>query len=337
MMVIKKIGMLFSLLVMLMVVNGCLVEIEHLPTRTLVPGVSVPTMTALPITLTATPIPTITATPSPTATPKPVTFTVGERDDMFSIALYYGISLDELKAANPDVNPNAMGVGTVLIIPIDPNEAEEFLPENATQNLPTLNWQGAAGIKGEAACYPTVLGGTYCLAEVENQGEEALENVSVLFMIFDQNDRLTAEMTAFTPLNVLDVDGVLPVMAYLPEDVPEGGRIEAEVNFWLPMMPEDDRYALAQVTDQQIEFDGKSLVAEVSGEIAVEADDRELASLWLLVVAYDQKGVPVGLRRWEADLPLNRLKKIPFETYVYSLDGPIDSIRFLVESRFQTP
>jgi len=256
---------------------------------------------------------------------------------MFSIALYYGISLDELKAANPDVNPNAMGVGTVLIIPIDPNEAEEFLPENATQNLPTLNWQGAAGIKGEAACYPTVLGGTYCLAEVENQGEEALENVSVLFMIFDQNDRLTAEMTAFTPLNVLDVDGVLPVMAYLPEDVPEGGRIEAEVNFWLPMMPEDDRYALAQVTDQQIEFDGKSLVAEVSGEIAVEADDRELASLWLLVVAYDQKGVPVGLRRWEADLPLNRLKKIPFETYVYSLDGPIDSIRFLVESRFQTP
>lgn len=329
--------MLFSLIVMLMVISGCLVEIEHLPTRTLVPVVSVPTTTALPITLTATPIPTFTASPRSTATPKPVTFTVGERDDMFSIALYYGISLDELKAANPDVNPNAMGVGTVLIIPIDPAEAEVFLPEDTTQNMPTLIWQGAAGIKGEAACYLTVLGGSYCLAEVENQGAEALENVSVLFSIFDQNDRLTAEMTAFTPLNVLDVDGVLPVMAYLPEGVPEGGRIEAEVNFWLPMMPGDDRYARAQVTDQQIEHDGKDLVAEVSGEIAVDADDRELASLWLLVVAYDQKGVPVGLRRWEADLSLTRLNKIPFETFVYSLDGPIDSIRVLVESRFHTP
>jgi len=75
----------------------------------------------------------------------------------------------------------------------------------------------------------------------------------------------------------------------------------------------------------------------VSVEIAGDADGRELASLWLLVVAYDQNGVPVGLRRWEADLSLTRLNKIPFETFVYSLGGPIDSIRFLVESRFQTP
>lgn len=39
---------------------------------------------------------------------------------MFSIALYYGITLDELKAANPEVNPNAMSLGTVLLIPVTP-------------------------------------------------------------------------------------------------------------------------------------------------------------------------------------------------------------------------
>jgi LysM repeat protein len=36
---------------------------------------------------------------------------------MWAIALDYGISLADLQAANPDVDPRAMPVGTVLIIP----------------------------------------------------------------------------------------------------------------------------------------------------------------------------------------------------------------------------
>ena len=54
---------------------------------------------------------------------------------MFGISLWYGISLEALKTANPTVNPYAMGVGTVLLIPLTPEAGStprptpEFYPD----------------------------------------------------------------------------------------------------------------------------------------------------------------------------------------------------------------
>ena len=36
---------------------------------------------------------------------------------MWEIAVAYGISLADLRAANPDVDPRTMRIGTVLVIP----------------------------------------------------------------------------------------------------------------------------------------------------------------------------------------------------------------------------
>ncbi|HPL82470.1 MAG TPA: LysM domain-containing protein, partial [Anaerolineaceae bacterium] len=87
-------------------------EPSHTPTR--VPS-AMPTFVPSP-SHTASPSPS----PMPTATPEPVTFKVGRNDDMFSVALYFGVSLEALKTANPQVIPNAMSIGTELIIPITP-------------------------------------------------------------------------------------------------------------------------------------------------------------------------------------------------------------------------
>jgi hypothetical protein len=53
-------------------------------------------------------------------------------------------------------------------------------------------------------------------------------------------------------------------------------------------------------------------------------------------VAFDENHVPVGLRVWEAAMPIGG-KKIPFETYVYSLDAAIDSVELIAEARLQNP
>jgi LysM repeat protein len=57
-------------------------------------------------------------TEAPAATPASgKRYTVKKADNMWTIAQKFGIRLADLRAANPDVDPRAMRVGTVLVIP----------------------------------------------------------------------------------------------------------------------------------------------------------------------------------------------------------------------------
>jgi len=51
-------------------------------------------------------------------------YTVVENDTLIAIAVRFGITLDELQVANPDVNPNILSLGTQLVIPVSFEEQE---------------------------------------------------------------------------------------------------------------------------------------------------------------------------------------------------------------------
>ncbi|MBX3053115.1 MAG: LysM peptidoglycan-binding domain-containing protein [Caldilineaceae bacterium] len=61
--------------------------------------------------------PGVTSEGLPTPTPEPFTYTVGEGDTLFSIALKFDISPNEIVAANTLVDPNSVFVGQELLIP----------------------------------------------------------------------------------------------------------------------------------------------------------------------------------------------------------------------------
>ena len=77
-------------------------------------------------TATPTPTPTPTATPTPTSTPRPTTtptpipplaYQVQPGDTLSAIAARYGITVENILALNPGVEPEALQVGNVLRIP----------------------------------------------------------------------------------------------------------------------------------------------------------------------------------------------------------------------------
>lgn len=92
-----------------------------------------PEPTRTPQPSTATLKPSLTSEPSETPTPTgPITYVVEEGDSLDSIADQFGVSVDQLIAANNLVDPNNIGVGSQLIIP-DPDldlPTETPLPEN---------------------------------------------------------------------------------------------------------------------------------------------------------------------------------------------------------------
>jgi LysM repeat protein len=103
-----------------------LLPVASLPTQQPTPShVATPTATIAP---TPTPIPTPSpsvaasatprpATPAPTANPTPRTYVVRPGDSLSSIAAAFGVSVQQLTAANQLTNPNQLSIGQVLIIP----------------------------------------------------------------------------------------------------------------------------------------------------------------------------------------------------------------------------
>ena len=55
--------------------------------------------------------------PTPTAEVAGQRYKVKKGDTMWAISQEFGVSLADLKAANPDVDPQRMPIGTILIIP----------------------------------------------------------------------------------------------------------------------------------------------------------------------------------------------------------------------------
>ena len=340
----RKASLLLIILLTLVSFSGCLVEIEYSPTRTAAPT-NTPTILPSPTltpSLTPTDRPTFSPTSTLTPTPAPVTWVVEKGDELMGIAFYYGIPLEELMAANPSVTPNWLSVGTVLEIPVTPTP----LPTNTstptatstpqTQTL-TATPSGPLALSGEAACYPDPFAGLNCLALIKNLGDETVENPSLSFRLTSQDANFESELVVFAPLNLLPAGSVIPVLASFPAPMPENYALQVEIDYWLPTMPGDNRYAEAKITSSQIELADSELFAKVSGQLKIDSGDRELAAVWLLAVAYDQQGNPLGFRRWEAESPLLKTEKVPFETFVYSLGPAIHEIQLMAEARFQNP
>ncbi|MBE0409333.1 MAG: LysM peptidoglycan-binding domain-containing protein [Anaerolineales bacterium] len=279
----------------------------------------------------------VSPTPRPFPTATPFTYTVVEGNTMIGIAVRHGVDLADLMAANPEINPRILPIGSELIIP----QSDDFQAALITPTPIPME-------TSDPVCYRTNDGGLWCFLSVENNRNEAVENVIARISLLDTEGNLVAENQATTPLNVIPEFQTMPVVSYFPPPLPTEITFQGDLISVLPLLTDNNRY-LDIITEQEdIVISADNLQATVSGNLLLSADQDPATEIWLAVVAYDENGVVVGLRKWEAiyseepDLPGNVIrleeplqvgKRLPYEITVYSLGQAITHIDTFVEAR----
>jgi len=230
-----------------------------------------------------TPEPTRTPAPTPT----PVIYVVKSGDTLLAIAIEFGTSVAAIQQANGIINPASLQPGQELVIPLTAGSAEL-----AKQLLPTPT-PVAAKVQG-VAFYETSVGSLWCLGEVLNPNERALENVQVRIVLKDAAGQVLAEGKPFTVMDVIPPQGRSPFGLLFTSPPARYASFEATIIRAEPSAEPGGRYATLQITSKQGGTDG--LQFRVFGK-ARNGSDKPAAGAKIIVTAYDAAGQVIGYRQ----------------------------------------
>lgn len=263
----------------------------------------------------------LVAAETPLPSPTPFTYTVKSGDTISSIALQFGVSMDDLVAINPEVSPNVMSVGTVLKIPSNPtNPSGEATPTPAPFMVEQIE------------CYPTLNQGMWCFILAHNDSPDFMENLSAQVTLVDSNGAAIASRTALLPLNILPPNTSLPLFVYFPPEIPIDAKPQAQILTAIRLLPGDERYLPATINNTLVVINADGHFAQISGEVRLPVQSKAATQTWVAAVAYDENGRVVGVKRWEGG-GIQPGGSLNFEMSVASLGGVLTRVEFAVECR----
>ena len=241
---------------------------------------------------------------------------------MSQIAERFGLPLDALTAANPNVSPNSMSIGMELNIPSVP---ANFSGASTSTPVP-------APVK-QIQCYPTADQGLWCFVLVYNDTEGVLENLSAQVTLLDADGIEFLSAQALPPLDIIPPDASLPLMVFFPPSIPPDAQPRAQILSGIRLLPDDTRYLPARVQNTLVQVDSSGRSAQVSGMVLLSDGDKSASLVWVAAVAYDEYGRVVGVRRWESPDGIAQGSSLQFAFEVSSLAGVIQNVEFVVEAR----
>jgi hypothetical protein len=278
----------------------------------------------------AVPYQTITPSETPTVIPPltgiilptPTTFTyiVIHGDTLIGIAGRYGLTLEALLAANPGLQPEALSVGTTLIIPTGAQTSVESASTPAP--LPVQ----------QARCWTESDGGLWCFALVQNEYAEALENISTQFTLLDASGQELASQVTFALLNTLPPGQSMPLAVHFAPPVQTNVAVRVQVLTTIRLLPGDTRYMPVMLENTLVRVDASGRTARGSGQVILTGAGTA-NTLWVLATAYDAAGNVVGVRRWESSSTLKADAPVSFDFLVSSVGPEIERVEFLAEAR----
>lgn len=282
--------------------------------------------TTLTPTITSTPYDAPTATHAPTITPTPFIYTVKANDVMFSIAARNGISIESLKAANPDVNPYLLTEGMKLVIPgIQDPAGTQAAPVSTPYPI----------LLSDPNCAPALSGGMYCFANLINEQPLMARNISAEFILTDPASGNTLTRDALVPLNRLPSGGELPLFAYFESPVFANPVVSLRLITATSLEPNGTltplQSAVVVVTDPGVVIAPDGLSAVVNPVVIINGAEGLSGRMMVAAVAYDDQNQVVGIRRYESKDAISVGENVTFRLNIYSIGGRIERIEFFGE------
>jgi LysM repeat protein len=260
------------------------------------------------------------STPISSPSPTPFRYSVKRGDTFTSIAFVHGVNLNDLIAANPDVDPNFLTIGMTITIPF-----------SKTHSIPPLNPTPIPLSYEVPTCYPTQVGGLWCIVEVVNIQPFDIENLSARFSITSNELNEEIYQVAYCPINVLPPNLKIPLMAYFETPIPSEYQAQVEILSVIPKSKETERYLTPIIQNQDIKFSENFKKATILGEFKI-LEDQDATKIWIVAVAYSKNGEPVGVRKWETSTLLQAGEKRSFKIYLYSLGPQISDVKIIIEA-----
>ncbi len=275
--------------------------------------------TTRPGTATPTIQPLATLAPSPTAR----VYVVRANDTFLAIALAFGLSREELLAANPDLNPDLLSIGQQLLVPSPGGEATAT-PIPTPTPLPLQ--------VAEPLCFPSTSGGLWCLLTVTNTTGEAIEGLSGWVTLVDAGGLALVTAPVYPPLNRLSAEQVMVLAAFLPPPAPGYSRAAGALTMAVPVEDAERRYPPLDwsATRSQPAADRRSWQVDV--RVGIPASASSSPRVAVAVLAFDAQGQGIGFAKWEPDAALRPGEETEAHLVVYSLGPEIDHVDVLAEA-----
>ncbi len=268
-------------------------------------------------TAAATAMPQATAVPAPTATPMVHIVALGET--ISSIALRYGLDMSAVLAANPDINPNMLIVGTEVIIPIGNTSA------HIGSVLEPLDLE-----VDSPKCAATFEEGLWCLVPVSNPLNQAAASVTISVVLNDPGGETSRKVNVPLLMDKIEPGQSIPAVIYFEPPAPDKFTASATLVSALPVSESGQNFLPTTIVNDQIELKGQS--AQVSGEVEIDGETGSAVVMHVTAIGYDAGGKPVGARRTEMKTTLETGNAIDFNLNLYSFSDAIASVTILAEA-----
>jgi LysM repeat protein len=257
-----------------------------------------------------------------TPAPTPVTHIVQKGETLLGIALTYGISIADLQAANPNVQPQFLSIGAVLLIP-NPSGT----PVVGDVTLPTVT--PFPVVLGDPACYPLPTGSTQCLADARNPNGMAVSNIAARITLADANGLPLADAIAYSPLDLIPPGGSAP-LAVLFTPGPRGVAATSVTLLSASLAPSASATIILDLPQHTgTLLDGQWIV---TGQVH-SSSATSVSSAWLVVSLYDSADHLVGYRKQAIEGGLAAGATQNFSITAPSLTGGVDHYRLAAEGR----